>query len=64
MDDEETILNSKQSILYNEGDQWVKKGGNNFDVAQGSYDGAECAELVELFILDEIRNLDKLDPGI
>ena len=42
----------------------MKKGGTNFDVSQGSYDGAECAELVGLFILDEIKNLDKLDPGI
>ena len=41
---EKAILKSKKSILYNDGSPWSKKG-NNFDVAQGSYDGAECAEL-------------------
>ena len=46
------------------GEQWVKIGGSNFDVAQGSYDGAECSELVGLFILADIRKLEKLNPGI
>ena len=62
-DDEDIILKTKQSILYNEGKPWVKKEGN-FDVAQGSFDGAECSELVGLYILEKIAKLDKLNPGI
>ena len=49
--DEEIIMESKRSILFNKGQIWVKKGVSNFDVAQGSFDGAECAELVSLYIL-------------
>ena len=62
--DEEVIFKSKKSVLYFNGSPWVKKDGN-FDVAQGSFDGAECAELVGLFILKDIVVLDrKLNPGI
>ena len=64
IEEEDIILKSKQSILFNEGQPWIKKGGNNFDVEQGSYDGAECSELVGLFILADISKLDKLNPGI
>ena len=49
---EKAILKSKKSILYNDGSPWSKKG-NNFDVTQGIYYGAECAELVGLFILEK-----------
>ena len=33
-------------------------------MAQGSYDGAECAELVGLFILAKIAKITRLNPGI
>ena len=61
---EEIILKSKRAILFNEGLPWGKKGLSNFDVAQGSFDGAECAELVGLFILAKIAKIDRIDPGI
>ena len=64
MEDEEIILESKKSILVNEGEIWVKKGESNFDVAQGSFDGAECAELVGLYILADIGKLERRNPGI
>jgi hypothetical protein len=64
LDEEEIILKSKRAILFNEGLPWGKKGLSNFDVAQGSYDGAECAELVGLFILAEVAKIDRIDPGI
>ena len=60
----DVILKSKDSILFNEGEPWGKKGGDNFDIAQGSYDGAECAELVGMFILADINSTDTLNPGI
>ena len=63
-EDEDSILKSKQSVLYNEGEAWIKKGNTNFDVAQGSFDGAECSELVGLFILADIRKIENLNSGI
>ena len=37
----------------------------NFDVAQGSFDGAECAELVGLYILNEVNKINyRLNAGI
>ena len=41
-----------------------KKSGSKFDVAQGSYDGAECAELVGLFILDRVSKISGLEAGL
>ena len=64
LEDEEIILKSKNSLLFNEGKPWGKKGPSNFDIAQGSYDGAECAELVGLFILADVANIDRLNSGI
>ena len=41
------------------GENWTKKGVENFDVAQGSFDSAECSDIVGLFLLSELekRNL-------
>ena len=60
-EDEKIIIETKNSILLNDGEPWSKKGVSNFDIAQGSYDGAECAELVGLFLL---ADLEKLDPRL
>ena len=35
--EEEIIIKSKDSILYDEGVPWSKKGDSNFDIGQGSY---------------------------
>lgn len=51
--DRHIIYHTKQSILVSEAETWVKKSGT-FDIAMGSYDGAECCELVGLFLLSEI----------
>ena len=38
-----------------ERESWMKKEGNVlFDVAMGSYDGAECASLVGMFALSQV----------
>ena len=50
-----TINQTKESYLFLDGQPWRKKTTENFDVAQGSYDGAETCELVGLLILDEIK---------
>ena len=35
----------------------MKKTGENFDVAMGSFDGAEICELVVLFLLDRLASV-------
>ena len=52
-----TIYNVKESFLFLDNQPWRKKTTDNFDIAMGSYDGAECAELVGLFILNKIRDI-------
>ena len=63
-EEEEIIIQSKNSLLFNYDTPWAKKGGSNFDVGQGSFDGAECAELVGLFLLAKLQEIDRLNPGI
>ena len=51
-EDEEIILHSRKTLLFNNNEPWVKAGDSPmFDVAMGSYDGAEVCELVGLYIL-------------
>ena len=57
-------MESKKSLLFKDGVTWSKKSGDFFDVAQGSYDGAETCELVGLFILNEISQIRGLDVGL
>ena len=45
-----TILNSRKSLLFNSNNPWMKKIDENFDLAMGSFDGAEIFELVGLFL--------------
>ena len=51
------ILHARKSFIIHEGDVWVKKTDKNFDVTQGSYDGAEVAELVGLYLLSKINKI-------
>ena len=55
------IKNTCKSVLCEQGALWRKKRANNtnslFDVAQGSYMGAELCELVGLFLLDGLKNI-------
>ena len=57
------IMESKKSLIFKNGEPWTKKGGSVFDVAQGSYDGAEACELVGLFILSKLEKL-KINVGL
>lgn len=48
----EIIFHAKKTILFNDGEPWRKKGNDDlFDVTMGSYDGAECCELVAAYLL-------------
>ena len=55
-DEEEIVLHAKESFLFNQNGTWTKKNGRrgNFDVTMGSYDGSETAEIVGLFLLNEL----------
>ena len=44
---------ARQSFLFIEKQPWVKKK-SKFDVIMGSYDGAQVAEFVGLFILNNV----------
>ena len=56
--DKKIIMESKKSLIFKDGTPWVKKGGLEFDVGQGSYDGAEACELVGLYILSKLEKLN------
>ena len=40
-DDKKIIYHSRKSLLFDRGNTWMKKEGDLFDVAMGTYDGAE-----------------------
>ena len=45
-EDLEVINATKKALLYSDGQPWTKKGGEDFDIPMGSFDGAEVCELV------------------
>ena len=51
------ILNARKSLLFNSNNSWMKKTGENFDVAMGLLDGAEICELVGLFHIDQLASV-------
>ena len=59
--DRETIFHTRKSHLYNEGEPWIKKQSNNFDLTMGSYVEAEACELIGIFMLSLIAN--KYNPN-
>ena len=63
-DEENIIIQAKNSLLFKDGTPWAKKGDSFFDIGQGSYDGAETCELVGLFILDKLSKIQNLNVGI
>ena len=56
------IKHCRKTVLFHDNELWVKKGSNgNFDVSQGSYDGAEICELVGILLLHKLNKI--IDPG-
>ena len=45
-------------MLYNDHTPWCKKRNSEFDVTMGSFDGAETCELIGLFILSQLQDLN------
>lgn len=53
--DMKVIKQARKTFLFHKGEPWVKKGNvNGFDIAMGAFDGAECCELVGLYLLNKI----------
>ena len=50
-------MHSKKSFLFGSNNIWQKKN-SNFDVTMGSYDGAETCELVGLYMLSQLQDLE------
>ena len=51
------VFMASKSFLYSKGEAWVKKGAINFDIGMGGYHGAQACEIVGLFILSRLREL-------
>lgn len=52
------ILHWRKSILYHNGDVWVKKASKDgFDIPQGSYVVTEVSKLMGLFGLSKIHKI-------
>jgi hypothetical protein len=59
------VLHARKSLLFNNGDSWIKKNGGIFDVTMGAFDGAEVCELVGIFILYQLSQFyNKKDLGL
>ena len=52
-DDLQLINHTKSSLLFDGKSTWKKKSGA-FDVTMGSYDGAECCEIVGIYLLNKL----------
>ena len=48
--DIDVIRHSRRSLLFNQGEPWVKKEDEKFDVTMGAHDGAEVCELVGIYL--------------
>ena len=50
-------MHARKSLLFCDGDLWMKKSGAEFDVTMGSFDGAEVCELVGLYLLHHLAKI-------
>ena len=53
-DNFDIIYNARKCFVFNNKKVFVKKGNENFDVTMGAWDGAEIAELVGLYLLQQM----------
>ena len=62
-EEEQILMEAKKTLFFRKGTPWCKKGNSEFDVAQGSFDGAETCELVGLYLLVQLSALN-IDVGL
>ena len=60
---EKILMEAKKTLIFRNGTPWCKKGASDFDIGQGSFDGAETCELIGLYILCELAKLN-IDVGL
>ena len=52
------IMQARRTLLFNDGETWVKKTGNEeFDVPTRCFDGAEICELVGIYNLHLLKSI-------
>lgn len=51
-----TVFHASKSLLLDKTNVLVKKENSDFDVTQGSYDGAEVCKLVGLYLFNLLTN--------
>ena len=56
-EEKEIIIQARISFLISGEQPWTKKDNDQFDVTMASFDGAEIAELVGLYLLSLLTNL-------
>ena len=42
----EITQHCRESYLFHDGNPWIKRGNDNFDVTMGSFDGAELCDTI------------------
>ena len=58
-EDKEVIFTASNSLLYENGKPWKKKNSENlFDITMGSFHGAEVCELVGLYLLYQLKQIN------
>ena len=62
-EDRRIILHSQKSLLYFKDSAWVKKENPEFNIGMGSFDGAECCDVVGLYLLSQMQDL-QINIGI
>ena len=52
-----TIMHSRRAFLFSQEGAWMKRENSTFDITMGSLDGAECCEVVGLYILHRLADI-------
>ena len=55
--EKEAIFEARKCFLFSDSKPWEKRNNPDFDVTMGAWDGAECCELVGLYMLDKLKIL-------
>lgn len=57
-EEKKIIHQARKTLLFSNGKPWNKKTNKDFDVTMGSWDGAEICDLIGLYMLSLMSNLD------
>ena len=58
-------MHTKKTLLFHDNEPWHKsKTPHLFDVAMGSYDGAETCELIGLYLLSKVKDMFNNEVGL